>query len=199
METPGQGRRSDQYKSSMKITFYSIIGLIVCFIILLFTSCTPEEDLLYYEYTEELKPDYKAFVTIDGTQNYNQIIYLDTIHEFTRTKVYAESSDMEEDKKYNGESNIRAVFSTDKYWNYSDGNFNSYPVYYVYPFSVRLIPPAAHYEYQPSTLALFTQQNIGPIPKSAIINKEKIKIYMDVSFDGDYRVKDSILIELHPK
>ena len=199
MEIPGQGRRPDQYESSMRITFYSIIGLIVCFIILLFTSCTPEEDLLYYEYTKELKPDYKAFVTIDGTQNYNQIIYLDTIHEFTRTKVYAESSDMEEDKKYNGESNIRAVFSTDKYWNFSNGVFNSYPVYYVYPFSVRLIPPAARYEYQPSTLALFTQQNIGPIPKSAIINKEKIKIYMDVSFDGDYRIKDSILIELHPK
>lgn len=199
MEIPGQGRRPDQYESSMRITFYSLIGLIVCFIILLFASCTPEEDLLYYKYTEELRPDYKAFVTIDGTQNYNQTIYLDTIYEFTRTKVYAESSDMEENKKYNGESNIRAVFSTDKYWNFSNGVFNSYPVYYVYPFSVRLIPPAARYEYQPSTLALFTQQNIGPIPKSAIINKEKIKIYMDVSFDGDYRVKDSILIELRPR
>lgn len=197
METPGQGRRPDQYESSMKITFYSLIALIAIFIILLFTSCTPEEDVLYYSYIEE--PDYKAFVTIDGTQNYNQTIYLDTIHEFTRTKVYAESSDMEESKKYNGESNIRAVFSTDKHWDLSNGVFNSYPVYYVYPFSVRLIPPAARYEYQPSTLALFTQQNIGPIPKSAIVNKEKIKIYMDVSFDGDYRVKDSILIELRPK
>jgi len=198
MEIPGQGRRPDQYELSMRIVFYSLIGLMVCFIILLFTSCTPEEDLLYYEYLEP-EPDYKAFVTIDGTKNYNQVIYLDTLSEFTRTRVYAESSDMEENKKYNGESNIRAVFSTDKYWNYSDGNFNSYPVYYVYPFSIRLIPPAARYEYQPSTLALFTQQNIGPIPKSAIINEEKIKIYMDVSFDGDYHVKDSILIELRPK
>ena len=184
-------------EDSFKIVIWSGIGLVIMLLFLLLTSCTPEEDILYY--TEELEPDYKAFVTIDGTQNYNQTIYLDTIHEFTRTKVYAESSDMEENKKYNGESNIRAVFSTDKYWNLSNGVFNSYPVYYVYPFSVRLIPPAARYEYQPSTLALFTQQNIGPIPKSAIINKEKIKIYMDVSFDGDYRVKDSILIELHPK
>jgi len=184
-------------EDSFKIVIWSGIGLVIMLLFLLLTSCTPEEDILYY--TEELEPDYKAFVTIDGTQNYNQTIYLDTIHEFTRTKVYAESSDMEENKKYNGESNIRAVFSTDKYWNLSNGVFNSYPVYYVYPFSVRLISPAARYEYQPSTLALFTQQNIGPIPKSAIINKEKIKIYMDVSFDGDYRVKDSILIELHPK
>ena len=198
MEIPGQGRRPDQYESSMRITFYSLIGLIVCFIILLFTSCTIQEDELYIEYLEP-KPNYKAFVTIDGTQNYNQTIYLDTLSEFTRTKVYAESSDMEENKKYNGESNIRAIFSTDKYWDYSDGNFNSYPVYYVYPFSVRLIPPATRYEYQPTQLALFTQQNIGPIPKTAIVNKEKIKIYMDVSFDGDYHVKDSILIELHPK
>ena len=198
MEIPGQGRRPDQYESSMRIVFYSVLGAAILIAILLFTSCTPEEDLLYNEYLEP-EPNYEAFVTIDGTQNYNQTIYLDTLSEFTRTKIYAESSDMEENKKYNGESNIRAVFSTDKYWNYSDGNFNSYPVYYVYPFSVHLIPPTARYEYQPSTLALFTQQNIGPIPKSAIINKEKIKIYMDVSFDGDYRVKDSILIELHPK
>jgi hypothetical protein len=192
---PYYDRKSKE--DSFRITIWCGIGLMVMLLFLLLTSCTPEEDILYY--TEELEPDYKAFVTIDGTQNYNQTIYLDTIYEFTRTKVYAESSDMEEDKKYNGESNIRAVFSTDKYWNFSNGVFNSYPVYYVYPFSVRLIPPAARYEYQPSTLALFTQQNIGPIPKSAIINKEKIKIYMDVSFDGDYRVKDSILIELRPK
>ena len=185
-------------ETSFKITVWSGIGLLLMLLFLLLTSCTPEEDLLYYEYLEE-EPNYKAFLTFDGTQNYNQTIYLDTINEFTRTKVYAESTDMEEHKKYNGESNIRAAFSTAAYWNYSDSNFNGYPVYYVYPFSVRFIPPAARYEYQPSKLALFTQQNIGPIPKSAIINRDKIKIYMDVSFDGDYRIKDSILVELRPR
>lgn len=194
---PYYDRKSKE--DSFKITVWCGIGLFILFIIISLTSCTTEEDVLYYKHLEEEEVKYEAFLTFDGTQNYNQTIYLDTINEFTRTKVYAESSDMEEHKKYNGESNIRASFSTAAYWNYSDSNFNGYPVYYVYPFSVRFIQPSARYEYQPTTLALYTQQNIGPIPKSAIINKDKIKIYMDVSFDGDYHVKDSILIELRPK
>jgi len=48
-------------------------------------------------------------------------------------------------------------------------------------------------------LALFTQQMVGPIPRSAIINREQVKIYMDVSYDGEYHVKDSLLIELRPR
>ena len=206
MEIPGQGRRPDQYESSMRITFYSLIGLIVCFIILLFTSCTKEVyvwDQRYplegYVYEEPSRVEGKAFVTIDGTQSYQQTIYLDTINEFTYSKVFAESTDMAENQKYNGESNIRAVFSTDKYWNYSDGVFSNYPVYYVYPFSTRFVPPSSRYGYYPNTYDLFTQQMVGPIPKTAIINNETVKIYMDVSYDGLYHVKDSILIELRPR
>ena len=88
MEIPGQGRRPDQYESSMKIAFYSIIGIIAMFILLLFTSCTPEEEVLSYEY---LRPNYKAFITTDGTQSYNQTIYLDTIEDYVYTKIYAGS------------------------------------------------------------------------------------------------------------
>ena len=183
-------------ETSFKIAVWSGIGIVIILFFLLLTSCTPEEELLYYE---EFEPNYKAFMTIDGTRNYNQTIYLDTIEDFTYTKIFAESTDMEEHKKYNGESNIRGVFSTSTYWNYSNGNLVNYPVYYVYPFSVRFVPPAARYEYQPSELALFTQQMVGPVPKSAIVNKQKFKIYMDVSFDGDYRIKDSILVELRPR
>ena len=183
-------------ETSFKIAVWSGIGIMIIFLFLLFTSCTTEEEFVYYE---ELEPNYKAFMTIDGTRNYNQTIYLDTIEDFTYTKVFAESTDMEENKKYNGESNIRGVFSTSTHWNYSNGNLVNYPVYYVYPFSVRFVPPAARYEYQPSELALFTQQMVGPVPKSAIVNKQKFKIYMDVSFDGDYRIKDSILVELRPR
>jgi hypothetical protein len=140
-----------------------------------------------------------AFTTTNGSQDYIQTIYLDTLSSFTYTKIYAESTDMDDDQKYNGESNILATFSTDKHWNYSDGVFNNYPVYYVYPTSVRFVPPADRYEYQPTELALYTQQMVGPIPKSAIVNRETVKIYMDVSYDGEYHVKDSILIQFQPK
>ena len=203
-EHPYYDRKST--KSSYTIAVWSGVALIVLLIILLFTSCTKEVyvwDQRYplngYVYEEPSRVEGQAFVTIDGTQNYQQTIYLDTIYEYTYSKVYAESTDMAENQKYNGESNIRAVFSTNKFWSYSDGIFSNYPVYYVYPFSVRFISPSTRYEYQPTELALFTQQMVGPIPKSAIVNNETIKVYMDVSYDGLYRVKDSILIELRPR
>ena len=165
---------------------------------LIAVSCdTPQlEDNIY----PELKRDRgQAFPTTNGSQDYIQTIYLDTIESFTYTKIYAESSDMDDDQKYNGESNILATFSTDKHWHYSDGVFNDYPVYYVYPTSVRFVPPADRYEYQPTELALMAQQLVGPIPKSAIVNQETVKIYMDVSYDGEYHVRDSLLIELRPR
>ena len=203
-EHPYYDRKST--KSSYTIAAWSGVGIIVLLIILLFTSCTKEVyiwDQRYpldgYVYEEPSRGEGKAFVTIDGTQNYQQTIYLDTIENYTYTKVFAESTDMAENQKYKGESNIRAVFSTDKYWNYSNGVFSNYPVYYVYPFSVRFVPPSTRYDYQPTELALFTQQMVGPIPKTAVVNNENIKIYMDVSYDGLYRVKDSILIELRPR
>lgn len=34
METPGQGRRPDQYESSVKIMFYSVLAIVILFIIM---------------------------------------------------------------------------------------------------------------------------------------------------------------------
>jgi hypothetical protein len=173
-----------------------ILFLILCLLVAI--SCdTPQfEDELYYEHE---RVEARAFATTNGSQDYIQTIYLDTLESFTYTKIYAESTDMAEHQKYNGEANILATFSTDKHWNYSDGIFHDYPVYYVYPTSVRFIPPASNHQYEPSELALFTQQMVGPIPKIAIIQREQVKIYMDVSYDGEYHVKDSILINLMPR
>ena len=178
-------------KTTIEWVILIIIGLLIT------VSCEAPE-------LEQLHPELQrvegyAFTTTNGSQDYIQTIYLDTLSSFTYTKIYAESTDMDDDQKYNGESNILATFSTDKHWNYSDGVFNNYPVYYVYPTSVRFVPPADRYEYQPTELALYTQQMVGPIPKSAIVNRETVKIYMDVSYDGEYHVKDSILIQFQPK
>ena len=173
-----------------------IIFIILCFLVAISCTNTPLEEDIYYELE---RVEGQAFVTTNGSQNYIQTIYLDTLETFTYTKLYAESSDMAEHQKYNGEANILATFSTDKHWHYSDGIFHDYPVYYVYPTSVRFIPPASNHEYRPSILDLFTQQMVGPIPKTAIIQHEQVKIYMDVSYDGEYHVKDSILINLRPR
>ena len=78
-------------ETSFKITVWSGIGIVLMLLFLFLTSCMPEEEVLYYI---EPEPNYKAFLTFDGTQNYKQTIYLDTINEFTRTKVYAESTDI---------------------------------------------------------------------------------------------------------
>ena len=177
-----------------------LIIIISILIILSCTSCTIEEDEELY-----LKPQRaergEVYLTLDGIQDsYKQTVELDTLSSFTYTQIYAESTDMAENQKYNGEANIRAYFSTDKHWNYSDGIFHDYPVYYVYPTSVRLIPPSTRvgyqHEYKPTTLPLWTKQMVGPIPRQSIINGESVKIYIDVSYDGRYHVKDSILVTL---
>jgi hypothetical protein len=181
-------------KKTIEWVILIIIGLLVAI------SCTDQIPLDEIDiYHEQLSVEGSAFPTTNGSQDYQQVIYLDTLQSFTYTKIYAESNDMADHQKYNGEANILATFSTDKHWNYSDGIFDDYPVYYVYPTSVRFVEPASNHQYEPSTLALFTQQMVGPIPKSAIINREKVKIYMDVSYDGEYYVKDSLLVELRPR
>jgi hypothetical protein len=48
-------------------------------------------------------------------------------------------------------------------------------------------------------LDLYTKQNVGPIPVQAIKQRDTIPIYMDVSFDGDYHVKDTLFIVLQPR
>jgi len=167
-------------------------------------SCTP------LEIEEDIYPELQraergaAFLTLDGIQlGYNQTVSLDTLESFTYTQIYAESSDMAENQKYNGEANIRAYFSTDKHWHYSNGVLHDYPVYFVYPTSVRLIPPSTRvgyqHEYKPTTLPLWTKQMVGPIPKQSIIDRDTVKVYVDISFDGRYHVRDSILVALKPR
>ena len=178
--------------------------LLIILALLIAVSCTPleiEEDI-YPELQRAERGD--AFLTLDGTQTgYNQTVSLDTLESFTYTQIYAESTDMAENQKYNGEANIRAYFSTDKHWHYSNGVLHDYPVYFVYPTSVRLIPPSTRvgyqHEYKPTTLPLWTKQMVGPIPKQSIIDRDTVKVYVDISFDGRYHVRDSILVALKPR
>jgi len=171
-----------------------ILFLLLCLLVAISCDVPPiQEDV----HLEPERAEGAIQITVDGSQiDYNQIVYLDTIANYTYTRIYVESTDMAEHQKYNGQSNIYARFSTDKYWNLSGGVFDNYPVYYVYPFGVRLIPPANHHRYRPSTFPLWSQQLVGPIPKEAIINNEEIKIMVNVDYDGEYEVKDSLLIKL---
>ena len=160
-------------------------------------ACSPIEDELIYSEPQRVLAD--AFPTLNGERSYIQHVYLDTIQNFTYTQIYAESTDMAESQKYNGEANIHARFSTNSYWAYTDGLFVDYPVYYTYPTAVRFIRSMPNNEYTAETLALFTKQMVGPIPKGAVKINAQIKIYMDVSYDGVYHVKDSILLVFRPK
>ena len=162
-----------------------------------FGACSPIEDELIYSEPQRVLAD--AFPTLNGERSYIQHVYLDTIQSFTYTQIYAESTDMAESQKYNGEDNIHARFSTSSYWNSGNGVFTDYPVYYTYPTAVRFIRSMPNNEYKAKTLALFTKQLVGPIPTEVVKRNDSIKIYMDVSYDGEYHVKDSILLVFHPK
>ena len=162
-----------------------------------FGACSPIEDELIYPEPQRVQMD--AFPTLNGERSYIQHVYLDTLSSFTYTQIYAESTDMAESQKYNGEANIHARFSTSAHWDYSDGVFTNYPVYYTYPTAVRFIRSMPNNEYKAKTLALFTKQMVGPIPTEAVKRNDSIKIYMDVSYDGEYHVKDSILLVFLPK
>lgn len=182
-----------QYKRNI---VWMIIILLSVWLLGLATSCSPiEEDI----YPELRRAQADAFPTLNGDRSYIQHVYLDTLQSFTYTQIYAESTDMAESQKYNGEANIHARFSTTSYWAYTDGLFVDYPVYYTYPTAVRFIRSMPNNEYSPKTLALFTKQLVGPIPKQAVVNNDSIKILMDVSYDGVYHVKDSILLVLHAR
>ena len=156
-----------------------------------FGACSPIEEELIYSEPQRVLAD--AFPTLNGERSYIQHVYLDTLSSFTYTQIYAESTDMAESQKYNGEANIHARFSTNSYWTTLNGVFAGVPVYYTYPTAVRFIRSMPNNEYSPKTLALFTKQLVGPIPKGAVKINAQIKIYMDVSYDGEYHVKDSIL------
>ena len=170
----------------------------------LFTSCEyyPEDDPVIYEWYIDETYDFDPQAIIISESKY-QNVYLDTLQSYTYFSIYAEANEMPEHKRYNGENNIWASFSTPKYWNYSDGNIDDEPVYYISSTSVRFDYPrvfnGSTTGYQPQFLDLYTKQNVGPIPVQAINQRDTIPIYMDVSFDGDYHVKDTLFIVLQPR
>ena len=170
----------------------------------LLTSCEyePIDDPVIYEWYIDENYDFDPQAIIISESKY-QHVTLSTEQEYTYFQIYAEANEMPEHKRYNGENNIWASFSTPKSWNYSDGNINGVPVPAVSSSSVRFDYPrvfnGSTTGYQPQFLDLYTKQNVGPIPVQAIKQRDTIPIYMDVSFDGDYRIKDSILVELRPR
>jgi len=188
----------ERFKDGIRHFTFILIWLLTIMLAVWFTSCSPNEDIDIYP--EPLRVEEGiAFPTINGDQSYIQHVYLDTLQSFTYTQIYAESTDMAESQKYNGESNIHARFSTDSHWLLNNGIIVDYPVYYTYPTAVRFIQYSQISEYKPSSLPLWTKQMVGPIPKKAVVNNDTIKISMNVSFDGDYHVSDSIAIVLHAR
>ena len=168
------------------------------------TSCDyePIDDPVIYEWyidEDDLFTPEALIITDSKYQN----VYLDTSQSYTYFQIYAEANEMPERKRYNGENNIWASFSTPKSWLYSDGNINDIPVSAVASTAVRFDYPRVFNNnptgYQPKYLDLWTKQNVGPIPVQAINQRDTIPIYMDVSFDGDYHVKDTLFIVLRAK
>ena len=167
------------------------------------TSCTPEPLIIdYSEYlidnNERFTP--KAFIV--KNKEYQEV-YLDTLQSDTYFLLYAEANKMPERYRYNGEYNIWATFSTPD--GYNDGSNVSYisNLPYISSNSVRFDRPRVFngkvQGYEPKVLDLYTKQTVGPIHKAAVKRRDTISIYMEVTFDDEYFVKDSIFVVLRPR
>ena len=167
------------------------------------TSCTPEPLIIdYSEYlidnNERFTP--KAFIV--KNKEYQEV-YIDSLESDTYFTIYAEANKMPERYRYNGEYNIWASFSTPN--RYNDGTNTNYidNVPYVSTNSVRFDRPRVFngkvQGYQPKKLDLYTKQTVGPIHKTAVKRRDTISIYMDVSFDDEYFVRDTLFVVLRPK
>ena len=167
------------------------------------TSCTPEPLIIdYSEYlidnNERFTP--KAFIV--KNKEYQEV-YIDSLESDTYFTIYAEANKMPERYRYNGEYNIWASFSTPN--GYNDGTNTNYidNVPYVSTNSVRFDRPRVFngkvQGYQPKKLDLYTKQTVGPIHKTAVKRRDTISIYMDVSFDDEYFVRDTLFVVLRPK
>jgi hypothetical protein len=167
------------------------------------TSCTPEPLIIdYSEYlidnNERFTP--KAFIV--KNKEYQEV-YIDSLESDTYFTIYAEANKMPERYRYNGEYNIWASFSTPN--SYNDGTNTNYidNVPYVSTNSVRFDRPRVFngkvQGYQPKKLDLYTKQTVGPIHKTAVKRRDTISIYMDVSFDDEYFVRDTLFVVLRPK
>ena len=168
------------------------------------TSCTPEP-LNWVDHSEYLNYDKERFIpkAFIVKQNKYQEVYLDTLQSDTYFLLYAEANKMPERYRYNGEYNIWATFSTPD--GYNDGSNVSYisNLPYISSNSVRFDRPRVFngkvQGYEPKVLDLYTKQTVGPIHKAAVKRRDTISIYMEVTFDDEYFVKDSIFVVLRPR
>ena len=167
------------------------------------TSCTPEPLIIdYSEYlidnNERFTP--KAFIV--KNKEYQEV-YIDSLESDTYFLLYAEANKMPERYRYNGEYNIWASFSTPD--GYNDGTNTNFVdnIPYVSSNRVRFDRPRVFngkvQGYEPKELDLYTKQTVGPIHKTAVKRRDTISIYMDVTFDDEYFVRDTLFVVLRPK
>ena len=167
------------------------------------TSCTPEplnwvDHSHLLEQNERFIP--KAFIV---KENKYQEVYIDSLESDTYFLLYAEANKMPERYRYNGEYNIWATFYTpDGYHDDTDVSYIS-NVPYISSNSVRFDRPRVFngkvQGYEPKVLDLYTKQTVGPIHKAAVKRRDTISIYMEVTFDDEYFVRDTIFVVLRPK
>ena len=167
------------------------------------SSCTPDplwEDHSKFLLNDEENYTPKAFIV--KNKQYQEV-YLDTLQSDTYFTLIAEANKMSERYRYNGEYNIWASFSTPN--RYNDGTNTNFvdDIPYVSGSSVRFDTPREFngkiQGYQPKTLDLYAKQNVGPIHKSAIKQRDTIAIYMDVTFDDEWFVRDTLFVVLRAR
>lgn len=167
------------------------------------SSCTPDplwEDHSKFLLNDEENYTPKAFIV--KNKQYQEV-YLDTLQSDTYFTLIAEANKMPERYRYNGEYNIWASFSTPN--RYNDGTNTNFvdDIPYVSGSSVRFDAPREFngkiQGYQPKTLDLYAKQNVGPIHKSAIKQRDTIAIYMDVTFDDEWFVRDTLFVVLRAR
>ena len=166
------------------------------------TSCTPEPLWVDHSHLLEQNERFipKAFIV---KEKQYQEVYIDSLESDTYFLLYAEANKMPERYRYNGEYNIWASFSTPD--GYNDGTNTNFVdnVPYVSSNRVRFDRPRVFngkvQGYEPKKLDLYTKQTVGPIHKTAVKRRDTISIYMDVTFDDEYFVRDTLFVVLRPK
>ena len=167
------------------------------------SSCTPDylwEDHSKFLLNDEENYTPKAFIV--KNKQYQEV-YLDTLQSDTYFTLIAEANKMPERYLYNGEYNIWATFYTPDGYNDDTGVSYVSNVPYISSNSVRFDRPRVFngkvQGYQPKVLDLYAKQNVGPIHKSAVKQRDTIAIYMDVTFDDEWFVRDTLFVVLRAR
>jgi len=187
---------SNKEKTSLgENILYAILVALTCLGLLTSCEVEPIDDPVIYEWYIDENDSFEPQAIIISESKYVEI-EIDTLQSDTYFSLYAEANEMPERKRYNGENNIWASFTTPV--TYPDTNF---PI--ISTASVRFDYPKFHNgkpsSYQPQKLDLWTKQHVGPINSSMVKQRDTIPVYMDVSFDGDYHVRDTLFVVLQPK